>query len=287
MKFKKHPIKFIARTLYLYFSSKNNCSNLVQKSYNNIAQGYDQTWTNHMREKTDDLIGRLDIKQKQMALDLTCGTGYATGLIYSKANTKVIGVDMSEGMLDCAKQNYPECEFINSDILDFLKSQQDNSFDIITCCWGLGYSKPLKVLKEIKRVLKPKGKVGIIDNTIFSLKEIIGCSFLTFMEFPEKLANLMRFRFLSNSKHLGLWFKLSGFKKQYLSDGSKSYFVKSGKEAIERLQATGAAAGFEYAANEQDTQEVFQRFAQIIEQKHLTENGIEIIHRYLVGIATK
>lgn len=287
MKNRKHPFRFIARLIHLYFSSNDNCQSLVQKSYNRISCDYDRTWTDHMRHKTEALIDKLDIQQGQKALDLTCGTGYATGLIHSKTNNKVIGVDLSQGMLEQAKGNYLDCEFINSDILIFLRDQQDSSFDVITCCWGLGYSKPLKVLKEIKRVLKKGGKVGIIDNTLFSLKEIMYCSLLSFMEFPEKLANLMKFRFLSNSTQLRLWLKMSGLKKTHHSDGNKSYYAKSGSEAINRLQSTGAAAGFEYAANEKDTEKIFNRFAEIIEQKYLTEDGIEIIHRYLEAIAIK
>ncbi len=45
---------------------------------------------------------------------------------------------------------------------------------------------------------------------------------------------------------------MCGLKKIHHSDGSKSYYTKSGSEAISRLQSTGAAAGFEYAANEKD-----------------------------------
>lgn len=287
MKNRKHPFRLVVKLIHLYFCAGGNYQSLLQKSYNRISSDYDKTWTNHMRDKTEGLIDKLEIQQGQKALDLTCGTGYATGLIYLQTKTKVIGVDISDGMLDKAKQNYPNCEFIKSDILEFLKNQPDSSFDIITCCWGLGYSKPLKVLREINRVLKKGGKVGIIDNTIFSLKEIIYCSFLTFMEFPEKLVNLMKFRFLFNSKHLGLWLKICGLKKIYLSDGQKSYHVQSGTEAINKLQSTGAAAGFEYASDEKDTEQVFQRFAEIIEQRYLTKDGIEIIHRYLEGIGVK
>ncbi len=285
---RKHSFKMIGRTAYLFFVKPTDCSHLVKKSYDRISDSYDETWTNHMRSLTEELINRLDPKQDNICADLTCGTGFATQLIAEKTKNKVVGVDSSEGMLNQARQNYSnQCNFVQSDILKYLKKQKPCSFDIITCCWGLGYSKPFAVLRQIKRVLKPGGKVAIIDNSLFSLKEIMFCSFLTFAEQPSKLKNLMRFRFLPNAFILKIMFKMLGLKLQSSANGSKSYAVESGKKAIDRLRATGAAAGFEYASNEKDEKQIFGRFAEIIEGKHLTKDGIKIIHRYLSGIAQK
>ena len=146
-----------------------------------------------MRYLTDDLIERLELKPDHTAIDLTCGTGYATRLIAQRTGHPVIGVDASKGMLDQARSECADpCTFIHADILDYLKTVPDESVDVITCCWGLGYSKPLSVLRQIFRVLKVGGKVGIIDNTLFSLREAIWASVLTFMEQPEKLENVDR-----------------------------------------------------------------------------------------------
>ena len=285
---RKNPFKTLARIAYLFFIKPANCHELVAKSYDHISSDYDRTWTTHMRDLTASIIHRLNLKQTDKAVDLACGTGFATNLIAEKTNNKPIGVDLSDGMLAHAHRNYdPSCNFINADILQYLKALPPNSLDLITCCWGLGYSKPFAVLRQIKRVLKPKGKVAIIDNSFFSLREIIYCSFLTFTEHPEKLTNLMRFRFLMGRRHLLLIFRMLNMKPEYLTSGTKSYNVQSGSLAIERLIATGAAAGFEYAAQPQHQQQIFQRFAHIIEQKYMKPDGITLIHRYFAGIAEK
>ena len=284
----KHPIKMLARLAYLFFLKPNNCNELVEKSYNRISTGYDQIWTNHMQDLTASLINGLNLKEGDKAIDLTCGTGFATNLIAEKTNDKVIGVDKSEGMLGQARKNYGQsCDFVNADILEYLRELPRNNLDLVTCCWGLGYSKPLAVLRQIKRILKPTGKMAIIDNSLFSIREVIYCSFLTFMEQPEKLVNLMQFRFLMGSWHLGLLFRMLNMKPLYLSNGNKSYTVESGQAAIERLRATGAAAGFEYAANAKDEEQISQRFAEILEEKYMKDNGITVTHRYLAGIAQK
>lgn len=261
---------------------------MVQKSYDRISADYDETWTRHMRDLTSGLIDKLELQPGQKVLDLTCGTGYATGLIAEKTGATVIGVDHSEGMLQQARRNcLGSCEFICADVLEYLQHLPDESVDVITCCWGLGYSKPLKALKQIKRVLKEGGRCGIVDNTIFSLREVMYCSMLAFMEQPDKLGNLMKFRFLMGKRHLWTWLRIAGLKPLNAWGGRKSYEVESGVKAIERLRATGAAAGFEYAAADADADAIFRRFAEILEQKYMRDGKIEITHRYLGGVAVK
>jgi len=278
----------LVRTLGLYFSNKNQTDTLVQQSYNRISVDYDQTWTCHMRDLTCELIDKLDLASAGRVLDLTCGTGYATSLIAEKTGITVIGIDRSEGMLCQAKDNCPaNCEFVHADILDYLKTLPAESVDGVTCCWGLGYSKPLQVLRQIRRVLKKGAQCGIIDNTIFSLREVMYCSTLAFMEQPEALENLMKFRFLMGKRHLWIWLRLAGLRPLETWGGNKTYTVDSGVKAIQRLRATGAAAGFEYAAADADSDAIFERFADILEDKYKQNGYIPITHRYLGGIAVK
>ena len=281
----KHPFRFAARVIQLLLSP-NNSARFVNQSYDRIAAGYDTTWTQHMRDLTADLISRLSINENTTAIDLTRGTGFATSLIAQRTNQTVTGIDASEGMLQQARESYPNCNFIQDDILNYLRSLNDNSLDLVTCCWGLGYSKPFAVIRQIKRVLKPNGTTAIIDNSIFSLHEIMQCSALTFMEQPDKLKNLMRFHFLAGSNQLATYYRILSLKPNYVTSAQRTFNVDSGRAAIEKLRTTGAAAGFEYAADDTDAQEIYDRFAQIIEQKYPDKN-IPVTHRYLSGIATK
>ncbi|WP_161488143.1 class I SAM-dependent methyltransferase [Sedimentisphaera cyanobacteriorum] len=282
----RHYFDMLGRILKLYFARPADCQTLVTQSYDRISSSYDQSWTNHMRGLTESLINRLAPPTGSKCIDLTCGTGYASELLARCSSGEVTGVDASSGMLEKAEENCGDlCRFVNSDVLDFLKQQEKGSCDIITCCWGLGYSKPIAVIREIARVLKPGGKAAVIDNSIFSLREIMSCSFLTFAESPEKLENLMRFKFLTGPGMLGLFYRISGLTKIYSSQGSKTYYARSGKEAIDRLTVTGAAAGFEYACRPEDKDQIYSRFAELIEEKYKDE--IPIVHRYLSGIAVK
>lgn len=283
---KRHPLRMMGRLLYLLTRRPNPTNQCVTDSYDRISPGYDEAWTSHMRNLSAQLVDQVAPVRGVHALDLTCGTGYVTSLLAERTNQVAIGVDRSEGMIAQARSSYDgQCQFVHQDILSYLKACPNQRFDLVTCAWGLGYSRPLAVLRQARRVLKPEGRIAIIDNTLFSLTEIMQCSILTFLEQPEKLQRLMRFRFLTGKAQLRLWLYLAGLRPVYLAQGQRSYQVSEGRQAIERLQATGAAAGFEYATAPEDKEHVFQRFAQILEHRHLKKEGhIKITHRYVAGI---
>jgi len=276
----------MGRLIYLFARRPNPTDDCVTSSYNHISTGYDEAWTSHMRDLSTQLVDRLASRAGMQALDLTCGTGFVTGLLADRTGQAPVGVDRSEGMIAQARATHGKtCQFVHQDILAYLKACPSQHYDLVTCAWGLGYSRPLAVLRQAKRVLKPGGRIAIIDNTLFSLAEIMQCSFLTFLEQPERLQRLMRFRFLTGKTQLRLWLRMAGLGPSYLAQGQRSYTVSSGRQAVQKLQATGAAAGFEYATDAEHQEAVFDRFSQILERRYLKEGDIRITHRYIAGIA--
>jgi demethylmenaquinone methyltransferase/2-methoxy-6-polyprenyl-1,4-benzoquinol methylase len=101
-------------------------------------------------------------------LDLCTGTG-EQALAFGKKGYTVIGIDISLDMLIVAnmKNKYKTVGFKMADAANLPFS--DNYFDITTISFGL-HEMPLhimeKVLLEIKRVTKTKGKIVIIDYTL-------------------------------------------------------------------------------------------------------------------------
>ena len=159
MRRRKHPFKMCVRLARLLLIQRQPHAALVTRSYDRISTGYNQAWTHHMRHLTDDLIDRLEVGAGHAALDLTCGTGYATGRMATVTECGAVGVDASQGMLAQARDACAgQCTFVRADILTYLNTVPDATYDRITCCWGLGYSKPLSVLRQIRRVLKPGAK---------------------------------------------------------------------------------------------------------------------------------
>ena len=281
-------LAFGARVVRLLLRPQHRSADLVQRSYDRIADRYDSTWTNHMREFSVELLDRLKPSKGTTCLDLACGTGFLTHELARRTQGGVMGVDTSEGMLDVARQQSVEgCAFAHADIVEYLRQCRRHSVDIITCGWALGYSRPWLLVREASRVLRPGGRIGIIDNSLFSLSSVLWASILTFSETPEALVHVMQARFLPASWCLSSLMRLSGLSVLGAWDGAKTYHVPDGNAAVARLTATGAAAGFEFATDETYREAVFSRFAEVLEHMYRHHAGIPITHRYLAAVGQK
>ena len=109
---------------------------------------------------------------EQKALDLATGTGELAFLLYKKGGgrTKVVGIDISEKMLQIAKARSKKHGYAGK--IEFLKcdannlSFPDNLFNICTISFGIrNVSDPKITLKEMLRVTKAGGKLIIVEIT--------------------------------------------------------------------------------------------------------------------------
>jgi ubiquinone/menaquinone biosynthesis C-methylase UbiE len=108
----------------------------------------------------------MELSGDEVILDIACGTGELERILVNNyPNLNIIGVDISEKMLDVAKSKFP-----NSQQIEFLKASAnslpfpDSSFDTIISASAFHYfNNPVNALQEMKRVLKPNGKVIIMD----------------------------------------------------------------------------------------------------------------------------
>lgn len=117
-----------------------------------------------------------EIKEGMTVLDLGSGAGFDCFLAARKAGKtgKVIGVDMTEKMIDKARENagkygYGNVEFRLGDIEEL--PVDDGTIDVIisNCVINLAPDKS-KVFSEAHRVLKKRGKLLVSD--IVLLKEL-------------------------------------------------------------------------------------------------------------------
>jgi SAM-dependent methyltransferase len=162
---------------------------IVQKKYSKIAEGGCCSCSSHSVAQQagyskEDInlgadsnlglgcgnpVGLGQIKTGDIVLDLGSGAGFDCFLASKKVgkNGKVIGVDMTEAMVRQAQENAKKWAIDNVEFkLGEIESLpiKDRSIDIVisNCVINLSPDKK-KVFKEIKRVLKDKGKAYLSD----------------------------------------------------------------------------------------------------------------------------
>lgn len=150
----------------------------IERMFNSIAPEYDKL--NHIMSLNFDKGWRRRALKKIVQkdenlniLDIACGTGDFSIAIaeHSGEATKILGLDISEGMLEVMKRKLSEKGLENrvntmvgdSESLPF----DDGTFDRVTIAFGIrNFEHREKALKEILRVLKPDGRLIILELSI-------------------------------------------------------------------------------------------------------------------------
>ena len=131
------------------------------EDYTNTSKYYDlilNPFINYIRKAAAKWI---ITNQPQNCLDIGCGTGKQISLLPSDIN--IIGIDLSSAMLKIADKQAPgKCMQGDAVNLPF----EDDKFDLIISQFAL-HEKDMDTinaeLKEVSRILKPKGKFLIVD----------------------------------------------------------------------------------------------------------------------------
>jgi ubiquinone/menaquinone biosynthesis C-methylase UbiE len=139
----------------------------VKSQYDRLAKIYDHRWRVYVSNTLNHLIFYLQKAEQlhgnERVLDLACGTGELERLLLNNyPNLEIVGVDLSDEMLELAKQKLPDLEFIKADAIALPFAEQ--SFDTVIIASAFHYfESPSIALTEIRRILKPQGKLIIMD----------------------------------------------------------------------------------------------------------------------------
>ena len=152
-------------------------SNLSKKAqvadmFNNIAGKYD--FLNHFLSLGIDkgwrkkAIAEVQKVKPKHILDVATGTGDLAIAAAQLRPESIVGVDIADQMLEVGRKKIKEQQLDNIISLQYGDSEalpfETNSFDAVTCAYGVRNFEHLAVgLKEMNRVLKPGGKVVILE----------------------------------------------------------------------------------------------------------------------------
>jgi demethylmenaquinone methyltransferase/2-methoxy-6-polyprenyl-1,4-benzoquinol methylase len=129
-----------------------------------ISFGIDVKW----RKKVLQIVTRSNPKT---ILDIATGTGDLAILMAQTKAPKIIGLDISAGMLEVGKKKIHDKNLSNTIEMVLADSEEmpfeDSYFDAITVAFGVRNFENLeKGLAEILRVLKPSGVFVILETSV-------------------------------------------------------------------------------------------------------------------------
>ena len=151
--------------------------------WSSVAPGYDDAIAPIMRPyavTTLDLLGLTRGTARLRLLDVAAGTG-VVAMEAARRGAEVLATDFAWGMVERMRRHFAaegldaRAEVMDGQALDV----EDKSFDLGTSTFGLiFFPDPLAGLRELRRVLRPGGRVGIAswDLTRIGLPQLIGAA---------------------------------------------------------------------------------------------------------------
>jgi demethylmenaquinone methyltransferase/2-methoxy-6-polyprenyl-1,4-benzoquinol methylase len=145
----------------------------VAEMFNKIAFRYD--FLNHFLSGGIDrgwrkkAIRELDAIKPKIILDVATGTADMPIMLMQVLHPeKIVGIDISVGMLELGKQKIAKLQLENQISLQTGDAEaiqfSDHSFDAVTVSFGVRNFQNLeKGLSEMRRVLKPGGRLVILE----------------------------------------------------------------------------------------------------------------------------
>ncbi|NVK53947.1 MAG: bifunctional demethylmenaquinone methyltransferase/2-methoxy-6-polyprenyl-1,4-benzoquinol methylase UbiE [Flavobacteriaceae bacterium] len=129
-----------------------------------ISFGIDVKW----RKKVVAIVGKNNPKK---ILDIATGTGDLAMMMANLQPEKIIGLDISAGMLAVGKQKIAKANLTNTIEMMVGDSEnmpfEDDTFDAITVSFGVrNFANLDKGLQEIRRVLKPGGTFVVLETSV-------------------------------------------------------------------------------------------------------------------------
>ena len=175
----------------------------IQQMFDGIAPDYDRL--NHLMSLGTDRCWRrralreiVTPDRAQDILDLACGTGDFSLAIARRMHpgSHITGLDLSEGMLAVMREKVARagleerisCVQGEAEALDW----PDESFDVVTIAFGIrNFEQREAALREILRVLRPGGRLVILELSVPENRPLRACYNLYFKHFVPWIGGLV------------------------------------------------------------------------------------------------
>jgi ubiquinone/menaquinone biosynthesis C-methylase UbiE len=256
--------------------------------YDLASTDYDAFFSRVMGGHSIDMLDAVTLHPGDDIVELACGTGHLSEEIARRLDGRgsVRAVDKSPGMLAVAAGKLARFEGLHvdlreGDMLEFLRSLPSDSADVVVIGWAICYSKPVRLLSEARRVLRPGGQVAVIETRADALLTMRKALERVVESDPSLLTALISVALPKNSATLGRWFRKAELSASVLRDGEQLLPCATADQAVEWMERSGAGAGFRDAFDQTREAEVRRRFAEELGR----EGQITLLHTFVVGVA--
>lgn len=142
-------------------------NSVATSSYNQNSDLYDQVRPEYISEAVDSFVARLNLGPGSKVIDLAAGTGKFTKALIKHARENKIEYDIeavepSTGMIRVFSQNFPQIPVHKAGSYEL--PFPDDYADAIVIAQGFHWFSDLASLKEMARILRPNGVLGMIWN---------------------------------------------------------------------------------------------------------------------------
>jgi phosphatidylethanolamine/phosphatidyl-N-methylethanolamine N-methyltransferase len=138
----------------------------TERLYSRLSSHYDLFFDKVFQPGRREALNAMELKPGERVLEIGVGTGLVLPM-YPKT-AEVVGIDLSEGMLEEARQRIVELGLRHASVLRMDAASldfEDESFDAILAPYVISVvTDPRKVLREMKRVCRPGGRVVIVNH---------------------------------------------------------------------------------------------------------------------------
>jgi phosphatidylethanolamine/phosphatidyl-N-methylethanolamine N-methyltransferase len=138
----------------------------TKKIYDIQSLIYDATFGRLVRKRVGVAISHMNIRETDNVLDLGIGTGQS--LHFYPRRGRVIGIDLSDGMLREARKKVREqgldhVSLVQANALEL--PFPDNAFDHVFISHVISVvSDPVRLVKEAQRVAKPEARIVVLNH---------------------------------------------------------------------------------------------------------------------------
>lgn len=141
--------------------------NEIEDFFDKLAPTWDEL-EETPTEFRDILIKKVGIKKGDKVIDIACGTGIVSGVLFEESGKQITAIDLSSKMIEIAKTKFndEEVHFIND---DFITHKFDKKFDVAVIYNAYPHFVDIDAfIKKLYEILDEHAKFAIIHS--FSLE---------------------------------------------------------------------------------------------------------------------